>query len=367
MKLAEDPDLIAGEYVLGTLEADERAAVEERAAQEPAFAAAIVVWERRFSPLHELIASALPPENLWPRFAERLGQIPQPERERQAAFGGKVAEISRYYGAAAEHVVRSRARWRAAAIVAAAIAASLAGLLVNQTFKPRAPAQVAIAPPAPVAPASPPLQATPAPAPVEPMPQPAPVPQPPAESAPQPAQITPPESAPPTQAVSPPAEPAPEPPQAAPPPVEPAPQPAQVAPPLPTPAPPLAQAAVPLPPSRPQPQPERLTAVLRRGSEPGFVVVVNPDERTLAARPLGASPPAGMIYELWLVTTSGPENAVSLGRVAAPLVLKPEAIALLSRDQLKAATFAVSLEPSEGLRTGRPSGPFLFSGKLGPE
>jgi anti-sigma-K factor RskA len=41
MNLLADPDLQAGEYVLGVLEANECADVERRAAEDPAFQAAI--------------------------------------------------------------------------------------------------------------------------------------------------------------------------------------------------------------------------------------------------------------------------------------------------------------------------------------
>lgn len=46
-------DVIAGEFVLGVLEADERAAVQRRIEEEPAFAALVRDWEDSLDPLAE--------------------------------------------------------------------------------------------------------------------------------------------------------------------------------------------------------------------------------------------------------------------------------------------------------------------------
>ena len=48
-------DDLAAEYVLGTLDAAERVAVAARRLREPALEAAIQVWERRLSPLNDLV------------------------------------------------------------------------------------------------------------------------------------------------------------------------------------------------------------------------------------------------------------------------------------------------------------------------
>jgi anti-sigma-K factor RskA len=53
MSDADDIDMLAAEYVLGTLSAGERASVTLRAHSEAALAAAIEAWERRLSPLTE--------------------------------------------------------------------------------------------------------------------------------------------------------------------------------------------------------------------------------------------------------------------------------------------------------------------------
>lgn len=146
MKIAEDPDIIAGEYVLGTLEAGERAAAAEFAAKDPGFAAAVIAWERRLAPLNDLIVVVEPPIDVWPKIAEALDHTVQPERARQAAFMTRVAEISRFYGAnLADVLVQSRRRWRVAAMLGFAVAVALAAVLVNQVMR-QAPGQWAARP-----------------------------------------------------------------------------------------------------------------------------------------------------------------------------------------------------------------------------
>lgn len=57
----EDPDLRAAEYVLGTLDAQEREAVAREAARDPVARARIAAWERRLGPLAELVPAETPP------------------------------------------------------------------------------------------------------------------------------------------------------------------------------------------------------------------------------------------------------------------------------------------------------------------
>lgn len=110
----EDIDALAAEYVLGTLDAGERAAVAARMRREPALATAIAGWERRLSPLLTAIAPLQPPAGLLARIEAAID-----ERERAPASaspgGPGVVELQ-----------RRLSRWRGAAVAASALAASLA-------------------------------------------------------------------------------------------------------------------------------------------------------------------------------------------------------------------------------------------------
>ena len=58
---APDPDLRVAEYVLGTLDAGERAEVEREIDADPGAASRLRAWERRLAPLLDAIPSASPP------------------------------------------------------------------------------------------------------------------------------------------------------------------------------------------------------------------------------------------------------------------------------------------------------------------
>ncbi|MCC4619802.1 anti-sigma factor [Xanthomonas cassavae CFBP 4642] len=66
-------DVLAGEYVLGLLSADERLAAEQRIATDAPFAQAVLQWEDHLAPLLEEIAAVTPPDQVWARVRQTLG------------------------------------------------------------------------------------------------------------------------------------------------------------------------------------------------------------------------------------------------------------------------------------------------------
>ena len=107
----EDRDILAGEYVLGTLDKSERAEAERLLVSDPAFAARVGYWEKRLASLADGIASVEPPAGLWPRIVADL-----PAAAATASTGG---------GADILDLTRRLRRWRTATYVAGALAASL--------------------------------------------------------------------------------------------------------------------------------------------------------------------------------------------------------------------------------------------------
>lgn len=77
MTANDDLDRLAGEYVLGTLSAEQRAQVAQRLAHEPALQAAVDAWEQRLLPLADLVPPATPSALLWPRIERSLGNAAQ--------------------------------------------------------------------------------------------------------------------------------------------------------------------------------------------------------------------------------------------------------------------------------------------------
>ena len=66
-------DLLAGEYVLGVLEAGAHRATAARIEREPALARAVDGWCERLAPMLDAIEPVEPPMGLWPRIRARLG------------------------------------------------------------------------------------------------------------------------------------------------------------------------------------------------------------------------------------------------------------------------------------------------------
>jgi anti-sigma-K factor RskA len=99
-----DPRDDAAEYVLGTLDAAERAAFEARMARDPALAADMAAWERRLAALNETTPAAEPPAHIYERILSRI----------DAAGANNVIQLQQ----------RVR-QWRVATAAFAALAAAL--------------------------------------------------------------------------------------------------------------------------------------------------------------------------------------------------------------------------------------------------
>jgi anti-sigma-K factor RskA len=70
----DDIDGLAGEYVLGSLDPDERRDVDARRKTDPALHQAIQAWERRFGPLSERAPEVTPPAHLYGSILTRIDQ-----------------------------------------------------------------------------------------------------------------------------------------------------------------------------------------------------------------------------------------------------------------------------------------------------
>jgi anti-sigma-K factor RskA len=72
----ENIDGLAAEFVLGSLDAAERAEVEARRALEGSLKAAIEAWERRLAPLLEAAPEVAPPPDIFDRILVRIADEP---------------------------------------------------------------------------------------------------------------------------------------------------------------------------------------------------------------------------------------------------------------------------------------------------
>ncbi len=118
----EDREILAAEYVLGTLHADERTLFVSVLAQDPEAQAAVARWEARFAALNAAVAEVPPPPAVWSRI-ER--QLPPAEPALRLIEGGAGLSNSAV-------LRRSLARWKAAAVAASLLAAGLAIFVVDR-------------------------------------------------------------------------------------------------------------------------------------------------------------------------------------------------------------------------------------------
>lgn len=113
--------LTAAEYVLGVLDAKERAAAAQRMASDAAFAREVAFWEERLGPLAEAIPSVAPPADGWARVEAALAREARAAEPRRGLWN-------------------NLALWRGLALASAALAATcIAALIYVGTVPTQAP------------------------------------------------------------------------------------------------------------------------------------------------------------------------------------------------------------------------------------
>ncbi len=72
----DESRVLAAEYVLGVLSAEERRAVEARMAEQASFAREVEDWEERLGGMASYVSPATPPAHTWFRIQASLGAQP---------------------------------------------------------------------------------------------------------------------------------------------------------------------------------------------------------------------------------------------------------------------------------------------------
>jgi anti-sigma-K factor RskA len=124
----DDDDIMAAEYVLGTLEADERTVFASVLTHAPAKAALVARWEARLAPLGTLVPEIVPPRTVWDRLTDTLFGPPAAPPLVTILGGGRDDP---------QRLRRSRDIWRGFALASGALAASLVILVAEQEIVKR--------------------------------------------------------------------------------------------------------------------------------------------------------------------------------------------------------------------------------------
>lgn len=146
----QEREALAGEYVLGTLDARMAAAIAAALVSDHGLRQAVEAWEDRLTPLASLATQEAPPPELWDRIEAGLPKLAAPTQRKATSTWDF---------------------WRVWAVGASLAAAALAGFAMLQATRPTVmeatvvPAQIAPAAVAPV-PTAPPSALATAPAPV---------------------------------------------------------------------------------------------------------------------------------------------------------------------------------------------------------
>lgn len=180
MAHGEDDIVLAAEYALGTLDAEERAQAEAMMGVDAEFRSLVEYWEARLGVLNQMVGSIEPSPDVWERIRAAVRELaPQgamqlPEavaepRVDRIADNAPVAEREPSNVVAFDRTAADdTTRWRRIAMTASALAAALIAALAVQTLQPDLmpwagrlkppPRQVAqqTAPPAPPAVVTPP-------------------------------------------------------------------------------------------------------------------------------------------------------------------------------------------------------------------
>jgi anti-sigma-K factor RskA len=114
----DDIEALAGEYVLGTLDVSERAAVDAQRVRDAVLDRAIREWQRRLAPLDAEARPVEPSPGLLPRIEARLGFSPRASAE-VIALGNRLKF------------------WRRTAAITSAMAAALLAVVLAREMTPQ--------------------------------------------------------------------------------------------------------------------------------------------------------------------------------------------------------------------------------------
>ncbi len=143
MSYDEDHIAMAAEYVLGTLDGEERAQVETMMSVDPEFKLVVEQWERRLGELHAMVGAVEPADEVWGKIRtavtaiapETAMRLPEVTSVPAAVVPPLVQEITPDGSNVVSLSDRGR-RWRGLAQLTTALAACLGAFIAVQAYRP---------------------------------------------------------------------------------------------------------------------------------------------------------------------------------------------------------------------------------------
>lgn len=118
----EEIEELAGEYVLGTLSAEQRREVERRLLDDSKLQQAIWAWERRLQPYTAMVEPVAPSNRLWPRILRTLD-------DQETAQSSPAGDRATHPGGLLSRLWHDLPLWRGLSFACILIAIGLAAML----------------------------------------------------------------------------------------------------------------------------------------------------------------------------------------------------------------------------------------------
>jgi anti-sigma-K factor RskA len=143
MAYSEDHIVLAAEYALGTLDADERTQVETMMSVDSDFTAMVEAWEQKLGVLNQMVGSVEPRPEVWDRIRTAAG-LSEPQAPLLLPEASLPPPVAPEVDAPAvtvdtSSVIRLSAtarRWRNVATLTTAIAAALVAMIAVGAYQP---------------------------------------------------------------------------------------------------------------------------------------------------------------------------------------------------------------------------------------
>jgi len=132
----DDKEALAAEYVLGTLDPDERVQARALIADDRSFADLVRKWERRLGELNVLIAPVEPPPSTWDRIRAAIEANAPGPAARPTVVEPRLLPRDPRLEAEIVHLQHRMRRWRRMTVAVTALAAAFAGIVVVREVRP---------------------------------------------------------------------------------------------------------------------------------------------------------------------------------------------------------------------------------------